>query len=725
MSRKYVHVRQHGASDCGTAALAAVIAHHGRPVEVESLRALTGNDRSGTDMLSLRDAATHLGFEAGGYKAHHVEELLSVPLPAIAHTKNEDGLPHFVIVHKVTKKSVLVADPASDEVEDWSREKFRKSFTGNLLVVVPGTNRPTSDDSSAPATPARRFAALLAGHTPLLAEAIACALLMTVLGLANSYFIQHLIDFVLVRNEVRLLNALGLGMALVLVFRSLFGLVRRYLLAFVGRRATLGLVAGYARHILRLPLGFFESRSTGEIVSRVHDTDKIREAISGTTLTVAVDAVLVLLSLGVLWAYDRPLAAVATAFLPLQVAVVLLHQSALRRRSREVMEQGARLVGHMIEGIGGVDTVKALGIEDKRAGEVESHLVRYVRPVFTLQLIALRLEALTTLIIGAADLAVLWWGGHRVMAGAMSIGELMFFFSMLTQLTDPLGRLASVNLAIQEALVAVGRVAQVQDLPAEPIDGSGKATFIGVSEAVVLQDVRFGYGRRDPVLNGINMRIPAGKKVAIVGKSGSGKSTLVKILMGYYPPTSGRLLIDGVDFRDINLASFRARVGLVSQEPFIFTGSVRENIGLGSADAGLSRVDEAARAAGLEEFINTLPDRYETIIGERGANLSGGQRQRMAIARALARRPEILLFDEATSHLDTATEQAIQEGLQGLLAGRTVVLVAHRLSTIKNADLIYVLHEGCVVEEGTHEQLLAHGGRYADLWRNQVGPSAC
>src|SRR5262249_52292620 len=287
-------------------------------------------------------------------------------------------------------------------------------------------------------------------------------------------------------------------------------------------------------------------------------------------------------------------------------------------------------------------------------------------------------------------------------------------------LLEPLERLAGVNLKIQDALVAVDRLYQVMDLELEPVGAANRAVFAGVRQAVELRQVCFKYGCRANVLDKVSLAIPAGKTVAMLGESGSGKSTLLKLLMGYYHPTEGQVLIDGTDLRDFELGSLRGRIGLVSQEPFIFNGTLRENIALGRPDAPPGQVLEAARAAGLLEFIAGLPERFETVIGERGANLSGGQRQRLAIARALLRQPDLLIFDEATSHLDTATERAIQESLRTAAAGKTVVLVAHRLSTVKDADHIYVLHQGRVVEGGTHRDLLAAGGWYARLWR---GPS--
>src|SRR5262245_57104409 len=305
------------------------------------------------------------------------------------------------------------------------------------------------------------------------------------------------------------------------------------------------------------------------------------------------------------------------------------------------------------------------------------------------------------------------------MAGALTIGELMFFYTLLGYLLGPLERLASVNLQIQEALVAIDRLYQVMDLEREPLEDE-KVPFRGVGQAIELRDVSFRYGCRAKVLDQVNLRIPAGQTVAIVGESGSGKSTLLKLLLQFYQPTEGRMFIDGIDLKDFGLRSLRDGIGVVSQEPFIFNATLRENIALGRPEATLAEVIEAAKAAGLDQFIAGLPERYETIIGERGANLSGGQRQRLAIARALLRRPEILIFDEATSHLDAATERAIQENLRTAFAGKTVVLVAHRLSTIKHADHIYVLRQGRIAEEGNHRQLIGLGGRYAALCHSQT-----
>jgi ABC-type bacteriocin transporter len=718
--RRFACVRQNDQSDCGPACLATLALHYGRPVRLQQMRDFAGTDRIGTNLAGMTEAAERLGFMAKAVKGNF-EVLPRAPLPAIAHLRTKEGMGHFVVLHQVKKDSVVVADPAKGVVT-MSPAEFKSMWTGYLILLAPEQAGPRRVGKE-PLSPWRRFVGLLGCHTGLLMEAGFCAILMTVLGVTTSYFVQHLVDSVLVRQETRLLNALGIGMMLVVVFRTLFSLMRQYLLAHIGRKVDLGLIADYMRHILALPMNFFEMRRVGEILSRVQDAAKVREAISGTTATAVVDGILVVLMLVVLWLQDMQLALVATAFMPLLFAAIMLHHPAANRRSRQTMENGAILSAHLIEDVTAVETIKTFGVERARSEESEDKLVNFAQGQFGLQKLALSMNSLALFVTASAGIVILWYGGHRVISGALTIGQLMFFHSLLGYLLDPLVRLASVNFQMQEALVAVDRLYQVLDVELEQPGADKKLTFDGLKEGIELQDVRFKYGCRAPVLDNLNLRIPAGKTVAIVGESGSGKSTLLKLLMGFYTPTSGRLLADGVDQGDFDLASWRSRIGLVSQDAFVFNGTLRENIALGRPSATLLEVMEAARAAGLEEFIASLPERFETVVGERGTNLSGGQRQRLAIARALLRQPDILIFDEATSHLDTATERAIQQNLRQVLKNKTVVLVAHRLSTIHSADIIYVLDRGQVVESGSHRQLLKRNGRYAALCQAQANPA--
>jgi ATP-binding cassette subfamily B protein len=706
------------AAIAGRPLLATVALQHGLAFGLQQVREFAYTDRQGATLLDLLRGAETLGFSAMGVRAQF-EHLSQLPLPAIAHIRTSENLGHYVVVHRVRSNRVTIADPRRG-METLSQEEFVKRWSGHLLVLVPGSNTVPQTSTEKATRPLLRFLSVLRPHLPLLGESVLCAVLLTGLGVTTSYFVQHLVDSILVRSEGKLLNALGAGMLLVVLFRVLFGVVRDYLLAHISRRIDLTLISGYVRHILRLPLAFFEMRHVGEIFARVNDTVKIREVISGAASTAAMDGPLVVLLLAVLWMYDLPLALVATAFAPLLLIGVLLHHPASVRRTLDAMERAEQLSSHLIETISGVETVKAFGAERMRAQGAELRLARFVQAFFGLQKLSMSTQALGVGLTAVAGIAILWYGGHRVMQGALTVGQLLFFYSLVTFLMEPLQRLATVNLKIQDALSAANRLYQIMDLEREADDAPRKARFETVRQAIELQNLSFRYGSRKNVLEQVNLRIPSGKTIAVVGESGSGKSTLIKLLMGFYAPTEGRILIDGVDLSDFDVASLRGKIGVVTQHPFLFSKTIWENIAFGRPEARFEEVVEASRLAGLHDFIAGLPERYETMVGEWGVNLSGGERQRLAIARALLCQPEILIFDEATSHLDTTTERAIQKNLRTIFRGKTVVVVAHRLSTIRDADWIYLLHQGRLVEQGTSAELLSKNGRFAALWHAQV-----
>jgi ATP-binding cassette subfamily B protein len=717
MSRRYPCVRQSDQNDCGPAALATISRYFRQPIDLQKLRSVAGTDRAGTNLIGLMQAAERIGLQARAVRGPY-EALGSISLPVIAHVQNERGLGHFVVVYQANAKRTVIADPEKGVLK-LAPADFQKTWTGNVLLVSPGNDRisPDNESSLKCIPPSRRFWSLLLGQRQVLVEAAACGILMTLLGLSTSFFIRHLVDSVLVRGESGLLNALGIGMLVVALFRTLFGSIRKYMLAHVSRRLDMTLLSRFSRHIHKLPVDFFEARQVGDILSRVSDASKVRDAISGITLTALVDGALVLMTSAFLWMYDAHLAIVSSLFVPVILIVVWTHHHPSRRLSRKSMEDNAKLSAHLVEDISSVATVKAFNASRHRVDEAERRVVQVAQSGFGLHKLNISMSAFGGATGTIASLIVLWYGGHRVIAGAITIGELMFFHTLLGYMLGPVESLASVHLQFQEALIAVDRFYQILDADEEPSTPDG-AIFQRVEKVLELRDVSFAYGCRENVLHGLSMSIAAGQTVAIVGESGCGKSTLLKLLMRYHDVKEGRVSVDGVDLRDFNLESWRSRIGLVAQDPHIFNGSIRENITMG-ADVDFLDVVRAAKTAGLEEVIANMPERFETQIGERGANLSGGQRQRLAIARAVIRDPDIFLFDEATSNLDSGTEEVVRRNLTQTLHGKTAVIVAHRLSTIRDADRIFVMHRGQIVESGTHDELLQIDSRYSQLWKAQ------
>src|SRR5215831_17543505 len=665
---RYPIIHQHDASDCGPAVLAMIAARHKKRISIARLRELAGTDRRGTNLAGLSAAAEQVGFTPRAVRAT-ADALNQVSLPAIAHFHN-----HYVVVYKVTRHRVIIGDPAKG-LRKLSREEFFKHWTGVLLLLAPTARLGDVIKSKSSFS---RLYSLLLPHNRLFLDALIAAVLMTILGLTSSFFIQALVDVVFVFGRKPTLNWLGLGMLLVTLARACFQGLRSYLLAHLSQRIDAETVLGYHRHLLGLPLSFFWSRRTGEILSRMNDAIKIRVAISATTLSVIVDSFLVIATATVMMWLNWELTLRSLQLVPALAGGIWLLNRPMKRYQRHAMERGAEFEALMVETVGAIHELKAFRAEPRIQLKAEARFAEMQEALLDSQILAVHSTTVSSLMVGLSTLGLLWFGGHQVLAGTLTVGELMAFHTMLGMILGPIERLANANQSIQDAVIAANRIGEVLELDSERSKQRVCALDRLLEGAIEFQDVVVRYGSRQPVFENLNIQIAAGECVGIIGESGTGKTTLVSLLTRLLEPASGRVLIDGIDVRDYTLDCLRRDIAFVPQEIVLLNGSIAENIRLGSPNASPAEIRAAAKNARVDEFVSRLPQGYDTIVGERGLSLSGGERQRVAIARAILVNPSILVLDEPTSHLDSQSELAVQTLIDQRRGHRTTIVVSHR-----------------------------------------------
>ena len=532
-----------------------------------------------------------------------------------------------------------------------------------------------------------------------------------------------LLDRVVVQKSDLTLTAVGSGLLIFGLFRIAMTGLRQYLLAHTANRIDLALIVGFIDRTFRLPLAFFESRYVGDIISRIQENRKIQRFLTGEALSIILDLLTVFLYIGLMFWYSWKLSLMIIALVPLFVLMALIATPFLKRISREIFTAYNQETKYLIQSLTGIRTIKSMAVEQVVRGHWEELFGESVRKNFSGQLISNTLQIISSLIQTLITVGLLWFGAWQVIHDELTIGQLVAFNMLLGNVISPFNRLAMLWNELQEVLIAVERIEDVIDSPVEEELQDGSRQYLPpLLGHIRFENVTFGYPTQSEVntLENISFEVLPGQMVALVGRSGSGKTTISKMALGFYAPVEGKVLIDGYDVSTLSLQSLRSQVGVVDQDTFLFGGTIRENISLGRENATLVEIVKAAEQAGAHEFIQELPMGYETQIGEGGGMLSGGQRQRLAIARALLGDSRLLILDEATSNLDTESERIIQNNLKTITHNRTTLVIAHRLSTVRSADLILVLDRGVLVERGTHEELMSQRGQYYYLNQQQM-----
>ena len=713
-ARRYPSLLQLSETDCGAACLSMILRFYSKHVSINKLRALASVTRDGSSLHGIAEAAETLGFHTRGIKTAY-EHLEKLALPAVAHWQGF----HFVLLYEVKGDRVILADPAIG-LRKLSREEFEKSWTGYLLLLTPTAKLEEVEESK---TTRGRFLPLLKPYRGLLLEIIVASILLQLFGLAMPIFTQVIVDNVLVHKSASMLNMLLIGMLLIVVFQSITSALRYYLLVHTTRRLDMQMVVDFYRHILSLPMRYFEERKVGDILKRVNDNARIRDFLTGRVLGVALDCLMIFVYLALMSYYNVKLTLAAIVFIPAYVALTVIVTPIFKRQYREVFEKASAADSQVVESISGVGAIKATASERSSRWKLEGLIVRSLNVQFRSALAGMATISVGNTLYMLNTILLFWYGAHLVIDGSLSIGQLVAFNVLVGSVTRPILSVVDLWREFQEITVAFERLNDVFDAkPEEETGAKARMSLPHVSGHIKFENVTFRYPTRADknALQNVNLEIEAGKTVAIVGRSGAGKTTFANMLLRLYEPNEGRIFIDGHDLRQVSISSLRSQIGVVPQEVFLFSGTIRENIAFGEPDASLEQVVGAAMLAGAHDFISELPLGYETKIGERGQSLSGGQKQRVAIARALFKKPRILIFDEATSALDSESEGAIQRNLGQILKDRTTLIIAHRLSTVRNADVIVVMDRGTVREFGNHHSLMAQKGLYYYLNSQQL-----
>ncbi|WP_224248157.1 peptidase domain-containing ABC transporter [Hyalangium gracile] len=707
--QRFPEMRQMAATDCGVTCLAMVLAYHGKEVGLEELRQLTGINRDGTDARTLLAAGRQYGLRGRGISID-LDRLPYLAPGTILHWK----FTHYVVFEKLGKGGVHILDPAQGR-RFVALEQFSQCFTGVALVFEP------ADDF----TPGRqvgrgtyRYVLNFLRNTDSLGQVVVLSAILQFFTLAVPVLTGMVVDRVVPRGDYQLLLMLTAGFAGIVVFQLLTSLLRGHLLVELRTRLDSALMLGFLDHLVRLPYSFFQVRPAGDLMMRMNINASVREILSAGSISTVLDGAMVLLYFLFLFVASPWLGLIVLGLGALQVLTFTMAQKRQRELLMRNMELDAKNQGYQFEMLTGIQTLKALGVEERSVQHYSDIFVDVLNTGIDRGRLTNWVETLTSTLRLASPLVVLSFGAYQVLGGNLTLGEMLSLSALATALLVPLSNLVGTANQLQYLGTYLERLNEVFDTaPERPVGAKGSA--IQLQGAIGLDRVSFRFAPLGPpVVQDVSVRIQPGQFVAIVGPSGAGKSTLAHLMLGLYLPTEGRILYDGRDLAELDLDSIRSQVGIVLQESSFFGTTIRANIALGQPDAPMEAIIEAAKAAQIHDEIMAMPLQYDTPLADRGLSLSGGQRQRLALARALVCKPAVLLLDEATSALDSVTESRVHAALSGLSCTR--IVIAHRLSTVVNADTILVMEGGRLQEAGSHAELLLRGGRYSQLVQAQL-----
>lgn len=736
---RYTYVKQQDSTDCAAACLAMVCLHYKKETTITRLRDMMGTDLKGTNLLGLSKCAEKLGFNSQAVRVDREGFLSKYTLPAIANTMTKEGLSHFVVIFKITEKYIIIGDPAKDLIK-MEIDEFYKTFTGAMIILKPNNSFETGKLKKEKIF--YRFINLLLPQKKLFIYSILASVILTILGIVSSLFNKILMDEILPYRLENTLLLVLLIFSVIAITQTAISFVRSWMMLYLSQKIDIPLMLGYFEHIYKLPMKFFSTRKTGDIITRFSDAFTIKDIFTNIAMTLIMDIAMALITGVILFRMNSTLFIIIFCMTIISIILVFIFKQPYKKINEEQMQQGSILNSQIIEGLRAVETIKGNANEEAELENIEREYIRSLRIGFKEGMLSNIQGSISSLVSTTGNLVLMYFGIMQVIEGNTTLGSLMSFMTLSGYFMDPIGRLVSLQLEIQEANISMKRMAEILDyekeqssveknddnsmpsieLPQENGDVSNMYQELEqVQGDIEFKNVIFRYGNRTPVLKNISFSIPEGKKVALVGASGSGKSTIAKLLLKYYESEEGEICIDGINIQEYNNQSLRRAISYVPQAIELFSKSIYDNIRVSRRNATLEEVKEAAKAADAHDFIKKLPMQYYTYLEEAGNGLSGGEKQRIALARAFLKNNQFYILDESTSNLDFGTENVIFDMIYNKFRKKTMLIVAHRLATIKQCDEILVMDQGEIVEKGNHEQLLAQKGLYYQLWEMQQG----
>lgn len=702
-------------ADSGLSCLVMLARLHNVAASAEQLQHEFAVDGEPFGRSAILLAAKKLGLKAKSVCSNS-SRLSRLPLPAMALSSGGQ----FFILARVDSAAnqVLIHDPQSQRPEILSVEEFEARWTGELILLRSEASV-AGDISRFDFT---WFIPAIVKYRKLLGEVLLVSFVLQIFALLTPLFFQVVMDKVLVHRGLSTLDVIAIGLLGIMIFETVLSGLRGYVFSHTASRIDVELGSKLFKHLVTLPLAYFQARRVGDSVARVRELENIRSFLTGNAVTLILDVLFSVVFIAVMFFYSGWLTLVVVLSLPLYFLISLLITPVLRARLNESFTRGAENQAFLVETVNGIDTLKSMAVEPQINRKWDNQLAGYVAASFKTQTLSMLANESVGFVGKLVTVCTLWLGARLVIEGSLTVGQLIAFNMLAGRVSQPIMRLAQLWSNFQQTGVSVQRLGDILNAQTE-VSQAGRSSLPPVKGAIEFDQIHFRY-RPDgsEVLRGISLTIQPGEIIGIVGRSGSGKSTLTKLLQRLYTPERGRVLVDGMDLALADVSSLRRQVGVVLQDNMLFARSIRENIALSDPGAPIEQVMQAAKLAGAHEFILELPEAYDTVVGEHGASLSGGQRQRIAIARALMGNPRILIFDEATSALDYESERIVQQNMRAICRDRTVIIIAHRLSAVRDANRIVVMDRGQIVEQGSHADLLGHqAGHYSRLHRLQGG----